>query len=140
MKGELIIEEKRIKEYLGLCEEDSVFKDEIKAKSIHKKKKKKIKKLNKALKNQEKVLKKLVKLHKSDMKKESDKYPKRNEVVDKTAQSNERAHKDLFLNKLGDAIIKAIPTIINTLITTFFSFVFKGKQGNKGMRLGVSRG
>ncbi len=39
-----------------------------------------------------------------------------------------------FWGKLGDAIIKAVPTILATVVTSICSFFFKRKQGNDNFR------
>ena len=39
-----------------------------------------------------------------------------------------------FLNKLGEAVIKAVPTVLTTAVTAVFAFVFKRKVNNGSLR------
>ena len=67
-----------------------------------------------------KSLKKLVKLHEPEM--------------DMEEEGPKPKKEKTFLNKLGEAVIKAVPTVLTTAVTAVFAFVFKRKVNNGSLR------
>lgn len=85
------------------------------------------KKLNKRLKRQNKVLEEIRNLLISERTaaNETSHVPKAN-TEGKTATS--------FFSRLGDAIIKAIPTVLTTVITATVSFFLRGNVGSQSRK------
>lgn len=115
------MKETNIDEYLNLYENDPIpEKETAKEFSSKKRGKKKLKKLKKQFKKQKKLIKRLVKLHESEKNMEEE-GPK---------QKKEKT----FLDKLGESVVKAVPAVLTTIVTTVFTFAFKRKTNNSGLR------
>ena len=115
------MKETKMDDYLGIYESEPVTEEETaKEFSPKKKSKKRMKKLKKKLKKQKKILKMLVKLHEPEM--------------DMEEEGPKPKKEKTFLNKLGEAVIKAVPTVLTTAVTAVFAFVFKRKVNNGSLR------
>lgn len=84
-----------------------------------KKGKKKIKKDNKLLKKQNKKLKKIILSYR---------------YQDMGNQNKTEKPKTSFWEKIGDSIVKAIPTVLTTIVGTVLTFVFKSKSDSRNSR------
>jgi Mg2+/Co2+ transporter CorB len=92
---------------------------------LKKKGKKNVKKNNKLLKEQNKQLKKIILSYK---------------YQNIGNQNETEKPKKSFWEKIGDAIVKAVPAVLTTIVGTVLTFVFKGRSCSRSSRWNCAAG
>lgn len=129
------------KEILDLYETDHSEQETNTSSEIHKKRKAKhCKKAEKLLKKQNKYLKQLARTCKFQDERKRKEENTRENHADSEQQERDKQSKKSFWSKLGDAIVKAVPIILNTITAAVCTFFFGGKYRSGSTRHGCAMG